>query len=85
MQPLVAEAVTISMRLGYTLAPLGAHPTLNTHHRFPSSLGASLDTPLLPARLGENLQSDMSKEPLQTDPKSKCLGSIKGSHLVMFS
>ena len=82
----VGEAVTISMRLGYTLAPLAAHPpNTQTHHRFPSSLGASLDTPLLLARLGESLQSDLSKEPLQTDPKSKCLGSIKGSHLVMFS
>ena len=34
----VGEAVTISMRLGYTLAPLGAHPTLKL--TIPSSLGS---------------------------------------------
>ena len=84
MQP-VAEAVTISMRLGYTLAPLAAMPPTqppNTHHRFPSLLGDPLDTPLLPASLSENLQSGVSERP--PDPNEK-IGSFKGFVLVMLS
>ena len=78
MQP-VAEAVTISMRLGYTLAPLAAMPPCHppnsqTHHCFPSSLGDPLDTSLLPASLSENLQSVVSKRPL--DPNGKYVPSF---------